>query len=178
MADNKELVPVYFIGVHYPPTKNLFYTRHQRVYRPQMVGGKLVVGGVMQVDPADVREIIKKSQVFQRNKGFFETFTTDPAIAAAVRTKYEQGQIVNISSRLSLEQASALLSPEENKKAVVEGMTVAELEAVIAQKLGEKTADKQPEKIVEEKPVVAEKPVAKPKGKASKDSEVVDELLK
>jgi len=182
--DNAVMIPMYFIGVHYPPTKSLTYNVKGHIYQPQTKDGKIVVGGLMQVNEHDVKALKDKSLVYKRGEGFFETFTTDPNIAAAVRTRYENGVLVGVSARMTLAQANALLTPEENKQAIIESLTTDELKAQLNKLLGgdpnsfidskDESVDKQPEKQVEEK-------VSAPKNgkrKPATDGEVVDELLK
>jgi hypothetical protein len=178
---DKEFATLYFIGVHYPINKHLSYNVKGRAYTPEYSNGKLVVGGIMKVAPQDVKVIIDKSRIFKRNQGFFETFTTDPQIAAAVKQRFDEGKTVSVSARMTVQQASQLVGVTASKEDVLNEMTVSDLQAEIERRLGnaedkvkvsdDNTVDKQPEKKVET-------PV-KPTGNKRKQQETktVDEIL-
>lgn len=199
MADKTEkMVPLYFIGVHYHPTKALTFTIKNRVYQPELdEKGQLKLGGVMMVNEHDAKAVIDKSRVYRRNVGFFETFTLDAQIGAQVKRLAEQGKAQPVPARTSLAQALALAG-QASKEEVVAEMSVAELEAALAAKLAKTTndalvsytpvteeqvaeaVDKPVEKIsdepVEKDKEKEEKPKGKP-GRPPRDSEVVDEII-
>jgi hypothetical protein len=200
MAEKTErMIPLYFIGIHYHPTKSLTFNVKSRIYQPERdEKGHLKIGGVMMVNEHDAKAIIDKSRVYRRNEGFFETFTLDAQIGAQVRKLAEQGRAKSVSARMTLEQALALAG-QPSKEAVVAEMSISELEAALEAKRASADlavsyipvsdadvadAKSKPQLVAEPAEDNSDKPVEKetesPKnkpGRPPRDKELVDEII-
>lgn len=127
---------LYFIGTHLLRNKKTkpVFTVKNTTYPPKDEFGQVAalgVGDPLQVPEADVQALLNKGRTYIRPKGWVESFTLDPNIAASVKARWEQGQESYVSKSMSMEDALALMTPEEMNERVLSNLSLSELEAAV-----------------------------------------------
>ncbi len=160
-------VPVYFIGVNYPPeVVNLMYLVRGSVYKVPTSGGVTEVGGVIMVNQNDVKELINKARYFDGKK-LVEVLTTDATIAAAVKKAYDSGRSVPLEARLPRNDNSVIIAPSKDE--IIATMS--------AEELRELAEIKEKEAVVDQEAVAAAK-AKKDKIAAAKKAKTAEKAAK
>lgn len=108
-----DTILLYFIGTQYKPETTLVYNVKGTLYKAPMSGNKLEIGGAIRVQPHHVKELLKKSRHYVRNRGFSDVFTPDPNLAASVADSVRKGAPVVISENMTPAQYAGMASKSD-----------------------------------------------------------------
>lgn len=111
------------------------YNVKGRIYQvPTKEDGALDVGAVIMVFDRDVDELMIKSQMNTKDGKLVNVFTSDPQVAAGVRTAFERGDLIDVPVHMDAEAALDLVPQDLLKARAGDVLTIEELQALLASK--------------------------------------------